>query len=305
MDAVSLRVLTFALLVVCTCAAGHVLEGSPTAPLLLRWSFEPWVLACLALSASFYALGVLRLWRRAGIARGIGAMRVASFAVGWFALVAALVSPIDPLGIQLFAAHMLQHELLMVLAAPLLVVGRPLAVWAWALPFKSRRLIGAALHHPAWQVPWTALTRPLAAWFVHAAVLWLWHLPSLFQAALRNEGWHTLQHSSFLVSALLFWWSLLRPSSRSAQGAALLYLFTTMVHTGALGALLTLSPIVWYPDYLMTTAALGIDALEDQQLGGLLMWVPAGFAYLATGLAMAAQWIRGSASPLKAVRSSA
>src|SRR5690606_30682354 len=137
-----------------------------------------------------------------------------------------------------------QHELLMVVAAPLMVVGKPLAVWVWALPSGWRRVIGALFHHPAWRRPWLALSSPLGAWLAH--------VPALFDAALGNEALHTLQHSSFLFTALLFWWSALGQAERSGQGTAMIYLFTTMIHSSALGALLTLSPIVWYPTYLRT-----------------------------------------------------
>jgi putative membrane protein len=256
----------------------------------LHWSFEPWVLACLALSAAGYGLGLWRLWRSAGTGRGVTRAQAWAFAGGWLALVVALVSPLDPLGVQLFSAHMLQHELMMVVAAPLLCVARPLVLWTWALPPPARRTVGRWTRQPRWRACWHAITAPVSTWVLHALALWGWHLPSLFDAALRDNGVHTLQHLGFLGSALLFWWSALKPATRQAQGRALLYLFTTMLHTGALGALLTLAPTVWYPSYLPTTAALGIDALEDQQLGGLVMWVPAGLAYFASGLLLAARW---------------
>ena len=265
----------------------------------LSWSFEPWVVACLLASAALYASGLWRLWGRAGPGRGVSASHAGAFAGGWFALAIALVSPVDPLGTRLFSAHMLQHELLMVVAAPLMVAGRPLAVWVWALPPHRRRGIGALLHRPAWRLPWLKLTSPLGAWMAHALALWLWHVPALFDAAIGNDVLHTLQHFTFLFTALLFWWSALGQAERAAQGTAMLYLFTTMVHSSALGALLTLSPFVWYPTYLQTAPALGIPALEDQQLGGLVMWIPAGIAYFATGLVLAMRWIdlsRGAAA---------
>jgi cytochrome c oxidase assembly factor CtaG len=140
-------------------------------------------------------------------------------------------------------------------------------------------------------VPWRAITTPLAAWLVHAVALWAWHLPSWFDAALANNAVHALQHASFLFSALLFWWSVLGPANRSAHGVALVSVFTTMLHTGALGALLALSTVVWYPRYAQTAVALGWDPLEDQQLGGLVMWAPAGLAYLVVGLVLAARWV--------------
>jgi cytochrome c oxidase assembly factor CtaG len=127
---------------------------------------------------------------------------------------------------------------------------------------------------------------------LHAAALWGWHAPVFFEAALARPGIHTLQHASFLVSALLFWWTVFSNTQRSERSAhAMLSLFTTMVHTGALGALLTLSPGLWYPSYIESTSALGFDPLQDQQLGGLVMWVPGGLAYLVGGLLVSARWL--------------
>jgi cytochrome c oxidase assembly factor CtaG len=122
------------------------------------------------------------------------------------------------------------------------VLGRPLAVWAWALTPPWRRRLGAVFRHAAWRVPWRLFTAPLAAWSVHATALWLWHMPVLFDAALHDDTVHAWQHASFLSTALLFWWSVLGPRERRRVGVAIASLFTTMLHTGALGALLTLSP---------------------------------------------------------------
>ncbi|MEO8835538.1 MAG: cytochrome c oxidase assembly protein [Caldimonas sp.] len=257
----------------------------------LHWSFDPWLMLCLGLSGGVYAAGVARLWRHAGRRRGVGAAQIAAFAAGWLAIIAALVSPLDALADQLFSAHMVEHEILMIVAAPLLVLGRPLAVWIWALPAAWRGPIGALLHRPGWRVPWLLVTGPLWAWILHALALWLWHVPALFRAALETQWIHDLQHISFLGTALLFWWSVLGGASRRERGFALLSLFTTMVHTGALGALLTLSTRVWYPDYLDTAPAWGLSALQDQQLGGIVMWVPAGIVYIVCGLVLMTRWL--------------
>ena len=260
-------------------------------PVTLTWTFEPWVLALLAASLMLYAAGLRRLWGQAGAGRGIRGAHAAAFGAGWLAVALALVSPLDGLGARLFSAHMVQHELLMAVAAPLLVIGRPLAVWTWALPPPARRLAGRWTRQPVLARAWATLTDPMVAWALHGVVLWGWHVPAMFEWALRSDGMHTLQHSSFLLSALLFWWSPLAGASRVGRGASMFYLFSTMVHTGALGALLTFSPTVWYPSYGDTAASLGVDPVEDQQLGGLVMWVPAGLAYLFAGLALAASAI--------------
>jgi putative membrane protein len=250
-----------------------------------RWNLEPWLLFLLAVSALLYARGVLRLWTDAGIGRGILPGTVACFAGGWVSLVVALVTPLDTLGGLLFSAHMVQHELLMVVAAPLLVMGRPLAVWTWAFAPAARQRLGRAVQARWIAAPWRVLTDPLVAWGLHAAILWAWHVPWLFSTALQHEWVHELQHATFLASALLFWWTVLGGDPRgSRSGPAVASLFTTMLHTAVLGALLSLAPTPWYPSYVETAGALGWDPLEDQQLGGLVMWVPAGLVYIVAAL---------------------
>ena len=131
------------------------------------------------------------------------------------------MSPLHALSEWLFSAHMLQHELLMLVAAPLLVIGRPLAVWIWAFPADARAAIGAAVRSRWIKAPWQWLTAPAVAWTLHAAALWCWHAPRFFEAALARPGIHTLQHASFLGSALLFWWTVFgRPSGCARRVAA-------------------------------------------------------------------------------------
>jgi putative membrane protein len=267
-------------------ARGHGVDANGAG-----WSSDPWVLAPLALAAFFYARGLRALWRRAGRGRGVPLRHALAFAAGWGFAAAALLTPLDAWADRLFAAHMVQHELLMALAAPLLVLGRPLAVWAWAVPPAGRRALPAAVRLPGLQQVWSVLAAPLPAFVLHAAVVWAWHAPTLFEAALHSRAIHTLQHVTFLGSALLFWWNALAAESRVARGTAVILLFATMLHTGVLGALLTFSPTVWYPTYRETAGAFGLDPLADQQLGGLLMWVPGGASYVVAALFVAARWL--------------
>jgi len=272
-------------------------DGRPHAveDLLYTWGLDPLVLAGLALSGWLYWRGVRRLWRSAEGARGVRRWEAWCFAGGWATLFVALVSPLHPLGEVLFSAHMTQHELLMLVAAPLVVLGRPVVAFLWALPVAGARRVGGWGRARWFQKGWRALTNPLAAWGVHAAALWLWHVPLLFEATLRSDLVHTLQHVSFLGSALLFWWALVHgPRGLAGYGAGVLYLFTTAVHSGVLGALITFTRGVLYPSYGATAPAWGLTALEDQQLGGLIMWVPAGLVYIAAGLLMCAGWMRES-----------
>ena len=254
-------------------------------------ALEPWAIACLAASAALYAIGVARLWKRAGRARGISRGDIARFAAGWLVLAAALLPPIDSLSDRSFAAHMVQHELLMAIAAPLLVLARPLEAWTWALAPRWRGAMAAAVRSSPWRWFWTVITEPLGAWSLHAIALWAWHIPALFDAALANAGAHILQHASFFATALLFWWSVLGRAARGRDGVALASLFTTMLHTSALGALLALSPSPWYAPYA-AGQAFGLSPLEDQQLGGLVKWAPASLAYLAAALVIASRWLR-------------
>lgn len=274
-------------------AFGH--EGRPLAPhdLWTAWSFEPAVVATLVLTAWLYLRGVRALWSGAGRGRGVQVWEAGAFGAGWVLLVIGLVSPLHRLGEVLFSAHMAQHELLMAAAAPLLVLGRPIVGFLWAIPMGWRRTAGSWSAAAPVRIVWGTLTRPLVAWTLHAIAIWLWHAPSLYQATLASDVIHTLQHLSFLGSGLLFWWSLLRGrEGRLGTPFAVVYLFTTAVHTSLLGALLTFSSRLWYPLYASSTRAWGLTPLEDQQLAGVIMWVPAGLAYVIATLAIAGSWLR-------------
>jgi putative membrane protein len=261
--------------------------------LVRAWSFEPLVVIGLTISLVLFAVGFWQLWREAPKRRSERIWEGIWFACGWFALFIALVSPLHAWGRVLFSAHMSQHEVLMLVAAPLLVLGRPLVVFLWAFPVNWSRWLGNIAKIRWVERTWHLFTIPLVAWLVHAVALWIWHVPVLFDAVLQNEWVHTLQHLSFLVSALLFWWALIHgPQGAMGYGAAVLYLFTTSVHSGALGALLTVAGSVWYPSYIPLTASWGLTPLEDQQLGGLIMWIPAGMVYVIAGLALFAGWLR-------------
>jgi putative membrane protein len=278
-------------------ALAHDVEGGYSRADALRWGAEPWVLFLLALSMLLYVLGMRTLWPRSRTSR-MPLLRQASwFVLGWISLVLGLASPIDSAGSFSFAAHMMQHEVLMIVAAPLLVLGRPLGVWVWAFPHPWRRIIGAASRNDAVQAAWGALTRPMNAWLLHFAALWMWHVPAAFESALVSNGVHALQHACFLFSALLFWWAVLgKHGVHRARGSAIAYLFTTMMHTGVLGALLTFSEIIWYPIYGHQAEIFGLSPLEDQQLGGLIMWIPGGLVYIIAALALCARWL-GAALP--------
>jgi cytochrome c oxidase assembly factor CtaG len=278
----------------------HAANEPPRGPrnlteLAWSWEFDVGVVVPLVISAALYAAGVMRLWRAAGVGRGVRRWQAAAFTGGWITLVVALVSPLHPWGNVLFSAHMVQHELLMLVAAPLLAISQPLVAMLKALPGSWSRAITAWSVSGVWQRVWATITHPLVAWLIHAVVLWAWHIPVLFDATLTNDFIHALQHLSFLLSALLFWWSILcSPAWRMSLGVAVLYMFTTALHSGFLGALITFATTSWYPAYQDTTAAWGLTPLEDQHLGGLIMWAPAYSIYIVFALATFVVWMQRS-----------
>ena len=261
-------------------ALAHVVSD----PVLPGWTFDGWVVGPLLVAAAWYAAGWARVRRRAR--DGGSPLGAKWFVAGWLVLAGALLSPLHQAGERSFAAHMLEHELLMLVAAPLLVLSRPVGVALWALPHASRLAVARLGHRRTISTLWQTLTAPLVATGLQAAALWLWHVPALFDAALETTGWHVAQHLTFLVTALLFWWSVLHAPGRRV-GLAVGCLFFTSLISGALGALMALSQSPWYAGY----ADLGMDAFglrpaEDQQLAGLLMWVPGGLLHALAGLTL-------------------
>ena len=268
-------------------ASAHDGESLKPHDLWLAWSLDPGILIPLVLTALLYLRGAKRI-------HGVSSKQRLYFWAGWSLLCVALLSPLHPLGAALFSAHMSQHELLMVVAAPLLVLARPLVALMWGAPLRWRRPLGQWSKRKSVQASWRFFTHSMTAWWAHAAALWLWHIPRFFQATLDNDWIHSAQHASFLASALLFWWSLFYTPGKARYGASVLYLFTTAVHTSILGALLTFASTVWYPAYAAKTSVWGLTPLEDQQAGGLIMWIPAGLVYVIAGLALFAEWLRES-----------
>jgi putative membrane protein len=266
-----------------TTAMAHAQDGV--------WTIDPWIVTPLLFTAGLYTSGVIALWRRAGVGRGIRRWQAGCYIAGWLLLVVALVSPLHWLGEHLFTAHMIEHELIMAVVAPLLVLARPIAAFLWALPLSLRQRLGQMGQAPWLRKAWSMVTAPVPATTWHGAVIWFWHAPVLFDDAVAHAGLHRLQHLSFLLSALAFWWALVR---RAEKGAAVLHLFVTMVHTTILGALLVLVPRVLYPGQTALAPYWHLTPLQDQQLAGLVMWVPAGTVYAGAALTFAALWIRRS-----------
>jgi putative membrane protein len=268
------------------------------------WSFDPLVIVPLLLALCLYGRGLRELWIRAGSGRGVAFSQALSFSVGAAVLFVALISPLDPLGETLLSAHMAQHALLVAVAPPLLLLGKPSIIFAWAVPALCRRVfLGSTIWQSLTKIG-DALSRPLPAALLHGLALWLWHAPAAFNAAVASSGVHALEHAAFFGTALLFWRAILDGRSSRRAGPALGASFATLIHSALLGALITMAPYPLYSWYRDGAILWGLSALEDQQLAGLLMWVPMGIVYLAACLLLASRLVaegRPSEAPVEAV----
>jgi putative membrane protein len=260
---------------------------------LTEWTWPPVVVIALLGTGTLYALGIWKMSRR-GAALAIGRKSMLSFAAGWISLVIALDSPMHELGEQLFWVHMTQHELLMLVCAPLLVLGRPLVPFLFALPESWRDAVAGVSRTKVFRTAWSSLSSAMSAWTLSALGLWIWHAPSLFDQTLHSEFMHAAQHTTFVVTALLFWWPLVNHTRALGYGGGVAYVFTTALHTSLLGALLTFAPHAWYASYTSTAPAWHLTALQDQQLGGLIMWVPAGTLLSIITLVLLFKWMNES-----------
>jgi len=255
------------------------------------WTFDRWVVIPLLTVGLIYVLGGWVLWRKTTAGGPVRAWRAVAFVAGWVTLAGALMSPLHWLGEHLFTFHMIEHEIVMAVSAPLLVAARPIGTMLWSLPRSLRVTAGRFLRRPSVASIWHRLSAGSNATVLHGVVIWSWHTPGLFDAAVTDVTVHRLQHLSFLLSAMLFWWSVFY---RSNPGVAAWHLFVTMMHTGLLGALMTLAPKVLYQAQTATAAEWGLTPLQDQQLAGLIMWVPAGTVYAGVAMALTIVWIRDS-----------
>jgi putative membrane protein len=254
-------------------------DGLPIAPAELwhHWNFDPLIWIPLLLAHWLYGRGVSRAWARAGRGRVIGSAQLLSFAAGEIVIIIALMSPLDPLGETLLSAHMMQHILLTAVAPPLLLLSLPQIAWMWALPRRWRRASAAGW---ARRLAWLSslLEKPLTGSAIAIGVMWFWHAPAFFEAALEDETVHTLEHLTFFTAALLGWRATVSPRvpAITAAGAA----FLVFMAGGMLGGVLTLAPAALYDWYGNRSLLWGLSPVEDQQMAGILMWVVAGGIYL-------------------------
>jgi putative membrane protein len=262
----------------------------PDSPWWAGWNLDPVLLLNLALMSYVYQRGLGRLWR-AETGRAVAPWRVGCFAAGLFVMFVSLASPLDALSAELSAAHMVQHMLVMNVAAPLVALGSPGIVLLSGVPQVYRRPLGKLWRRIDPPGPGGVFRNPVVPWVLYAVALWAWHLPALYQSALSDPVVHDFQHLTFFAAAFVFWRVALDQVGHVGPGAALASLFTTSLHATVLGVFMTLAPRPWYRAYEGRTDAWGLTALEDQQLAGLIMWMPACLAYLIGAVGVLAVWI--------------
>jgi putative membrane protein len=252
----------------------------------------------ILLSTAAYILGLVNI-QRAHRGAILKPWRIAAFFAGTLLLVLALLSPLDQLAASYFSAHMSQHLLLMLGAPPLLMASHPMIAWLWCFPPTRRkrlsrwwagrgyvrRAIGILLH-------------PVVVWTGATVALWFWHMPRPYAWALANENVHAFEHACFFLTSLAFWYVLFEPRGRALMGygGAILFGLNFGIQNGFLGAILTFARHPLYAAYQGTAATgmFGLGALEDQQLAGVLMWVPAGIVHLGLLLSLLVNWLKSA-----------
>jgi cytochrome c oxidase assembly factor CtaG len=255
------------------------------------WTLDPWLIVPLGLTLLVYLVGWVRLSSRSS-----AAVRPVPFLAGWTVLTLSLASPLHEAGEQSFTMHMIEHELIMLVATLLLAASSSGGVLAWGLPRPLRLALGGAWKSPL-QLMWRRLTEPVTATAIQGAVMWAWHAPILFDRALEHSSWHMTQHACFFVSSLLFWWSMIHPRVRGGggYGVSAACLFVTSLIGGALGALMSFSSSPWYVDYAaMGMTGIGLDPVDDQRLAGLIMWIPGGLVHGAAALVFFYRWLKAA-----------
>ena len=242
---------------------------------LTQWNWEPSIVIGTALIVGLYLYAVGPLRKKYHLAEHVKKAQVFSFLLGMFIMFLALVSPLDELGDSyLFSAHMLQHLCITIVGPPLVD------------PLLRKHVIFRIAQ---------VLTFPALAFFLYNFDFWLWHAPPLYNATLENQNIHILEHVTFIVFGVIYWWPIFSPSTllpRLSIGGQVLYLFLSGMPTVALGAGLTFLPPLYAP-YLAVPRIWGLSPAADQQLGGLIMWVPGNIVYIVIVSILFIRWMQG------------
>ena len=263
--------------------------------LLTLWMPWPQIILILVASGVLYGTGWWRL-RQRGAHRLANGWRLASFLGGLAALGIAMLSAVEVLYDTLFTLHMVQHLLIMMVGAPLLMLADPYPFVVWGLPPNTRRALIDLL------TPWATVrqklcrfTTPWLVWGLYVGATWLWHVPAAYDAALRSELLHVIEHMAFFVTALLFWWLVTgatpRLQGRLGYGFRIGYSLLALAQNEVLGVGIAFASEPLYVYYTTVPRLWGLSVLEDQALGAALMWVPGGMMYALTAIVLLARFL--------------
>jgi putative membrane protein len=247
-----------------------------------EWEFSIWLAAVFVFTALVYLRGWLRV--RSACAEAMPAWRAGSFLAGLFLIWVAVGSPLGVFDERFLTVHMAQHLLLMTLAPPLIWLGAPMMPFLHGLPRRFvHGMVAPILRRPKVQALGRVLTSLRFCLTASTAVLIGWHIPIFYEVALRSEGWHVVEHLSFLVTGLLFWWPVVLPwpsRETAARWPVLLYLFLATLPCDVLAGFLVFSERIAYSPYLSMPRLMGISVMDDQQCAGALMWTCVAVLYL-------------------------
>lgn len=257
------------------------------------WDFSSPPAVLFLVLAGAYTAGTIRLALRSETDSNYWS-KVAAIVTAFILLAIALAGPLDYFSGELFAAHMSQHIVIAMFAAPLLLLARPMPAYIWALPRPLRIGVGTALTGSGVIVRAVRLlTRPVVALPLFIGTLYGWHIPAAYNGSLENEWVHLIMHFTMFTTAMLFWWPIVGPPpirTQLSHPQRIVYLLLAVTPTALLAAIITLTKTVLYDFYIDQPGHFGWSTTEDQRVGGLLMWIPGNFVYLATMTVLFFRW---------------
>jgi cytochrome c oxidase assembly factor CtaG len=253
-----------------------------TEAVLRSWRLDPWLATYLVVVAAVYVRGWLRLHKQ--LPRRFGTRRLVCFSAGLAAIFVALASPLDSFASLLLQVHMAQHLLLAMIAPPLILAGAPVLPLLRGLPRSwFRSVVAPILAAQELAYVGRVLTNPIVCWLAFTLAMVTWHVPVLYELALRSMRWHVVQHACFFGTGTLFWWPVIQPwpsRARWPRWSMIAYLVFADLQNTALSAFLIFCDRVVYPTYASGPRIWGISALDDQVAAGALMWVPGSIVFL-------------------------
>lgn len=272
--------------------------------LLLSFEFRPVFILVLVLLAILYTRGWIRLRRRSSNNALVPVWKLVGYLFALLVLGLALLSFIDILGASLFYFHMIQHLMLTMIAGPLVMLADPMPITLWGMPDFLRKGVGRSLskllHRDS---PYRGILRkatsPGVSYVLMLVLLWGWHDPRLYNLALRSQFWHDFEHISFFYSSVIYWWHVTGAGPRirpmMSRPRRILYLFGGIPSTFLPGVVISFASTVIYTYYLTAPPAIEpfyMEPINDQILGGIIMWVPGSMMFFVGALVLIGRWLQ-------------